>query len=345
MTRHVRSTPDSRAGRRAPGDVCPAGARAAARPHRRARGPRPAGSSSRSRGTLVLAAVVAGALRCSGSPRATHRRQRRPGRRSLAWLPVTGGGTPAATCAGPRPSSCSSSTWRSSSTGPSPAISGAAGTAGGLLLWLSRGFRGDPGLRLPVGDLRRARLGALAAAAEQAAIRIASPISELPFVSLHVPAHNEPPDMVIDTLRSLLGSTTRGTRSSSSTTTPTTRRSGGRSRRWCARHGVKFAHLEDWPGYKSGALNYALRELTDPRAEIIGVVDSDYQLEPGFLRRCAPAVRRLLGRLHPGAAGLPRLVAGHGTTGGCTTPTSTSSRSPSRHGTSGTGRSSPARWA
>ncbi len=58
--------------------------------------------------------------------------------------------------------------------------------------------------------------------------------------------------------------------------------------RWCARHGVKFAHLEDWPGYKSGALNYALRQLTDERAEVIGVVDSDYQLEPGFLRRCAP---------------------------------------------------------
>ena len=30
------------------------------------------------------------------------------------------------------------------------------------------------------------------------------PEAELPFVSLHVPAHNEPPDMVIDTLRSLL---------------------------------------------------------------------------------------------------------------------------------------------
>ena len=36
----------------------------------------------------------------------------------------------------------------------------------------------------------------------------------LPFVSLHVPAHNEPPDMVIDTLRALARSTTRATRSS-----------------------------------------------------------------------------------------------------------------------------------
>src|SRR5207244_1560290 len=57
---------------------------------------------------------------------------------------------------------------------------------------------------------------------------------------------------------------------------------------WCARHGVKFVHLADWPGYKSGALNYALRNMTDPGAGIIGVVDSDYQIEPGFLRRCVP---------------------------------------------------------
>src|SRR5947199_5846232 len=38
----------------------------------------------------------------------------------------------------------------------------------------------------------------------------------------------------------------------------------------------------------SDALNYSLHELSDPRAVLIGVVDSDYQLEPGFLRRCAP---------------------------------------------------------
>jgi hypothetical protein len=51
---------------------------------------------------------------------------------------------------------------------------------------------------------------------------------------------------------------------------------------------VKFAHLADWPGYKSGALNYALREMIDPRAELIGVIDADYQLDPEFLRACAP---------------------------------------------------------
>jgi hypothetical protein len=34
--------------------------------------------------------------------------------------------------------------------------------------------------------------------------RMSVPDSELPMVSLHVPAHNEPPEMVIETLRSLL---------------------------------------------------------------------------------------------------------------------------------------------
>ena len=34
--------------------------------------------------------------------------------------------------------------------------------------------------------------------------RLSMPDSELPMISLHVPAHNEPPDMVIETLRSLL---------------------------------------------------------------------------------------------------------------------------------------------
>jgi hypothetical protein len=112
---------------------------------------------------------------------------------------------------------------------------------------------------------------------------------ELPFVSLHVPAHNEPPDMVIETLTSLISLDyprfevilIDDNTDDESLWRPV--------ERWCADHGVTFAHLADWPGYKSGALNYALRQLTDPRAELIGVVDSDYQIDPGFLRRCAPA--------------------------------------------------------
>jgi hypothetical protein len=47
-------------------------------------------------------------------------------------------------------------------------------------------------------------------------------------------------------------------------------------------------HLDHWPGYKSGALNFALAQ-TDPQAEIIGSIDADYQVDPGFLRELTPA--------------------------------------------------------
>lgn len=113
-------------------------------------------------------------------------------------------------------------------------------------------------------------------------------VSELPFVSLHVPAHNEPPDMVIDTLRSLARLDYPAYEVILIDDNTDDEALWRPVEAWCRRHNVKFAHLEDWPGYKSGALNYALKTMTDERAEVIGVVDSDYQLEPGFLKRCAP---------------------------------------------------------
>src|SRR6266436_5213659 len=119
-------------------------------------------------------------------------------------------------------------------------------------------------------------------------VRFNVPSSELPMVSLHVPAHNEPPDMVIDTLRSLLRIDYPRYEIILIDDNTDDEALWRPVQAWCRRHEVKFAHLENWPGYKSGALNYALRRMTDERAELIGVVDSDYQLEPGFLRRCAP---------------------------------------------------------
>ncbi|HUN30530.1 MAG TPA: glycosyltransferase, partial [Trebonia sp.] len=113
-------------------------------------------------------------------------------------------------------------------------------------------------------------------------------VGDLPFVSLHVPAHNEPPDMVIDTLRSLARLDYPHYEVILIDDNTDDEDLWRPVEQWCARHNVKFAHLEDWPGYKSGALNYALRQMTDERAEIIGVVDSDYQLDRDFLRRCAP---------------------------------------------------------
>jgi hypothetical protein len=108
-----------------------------------------------------------------------------------------------------------------------------------------------------------------------------------PFVSLHVPAHNEPPEMVIETLTALSRMDYPHFEIiaiDDNTDDPALWRPVDE---WCAQHGVKFAHLENVPGYKSGALNYALNNLTDPRAELIAVVDSDYQIQPDFLTECA----------------------------------------------------------
>jgi len=110
-----------------------------------------------------------------------------------------------------------------------------------------------------------------------------------PFVSLHVPAHNEPPEMVIATLRSLLSLDYPAyeiVMVDDNTSDPALWHPVAE---FCARYPdcIRFHHLEDWPGYKSGALNFALT-VTDLRASVIGVVDADYLVERDWLRRCAP---------------------------------------------------------
>ena len=165
---------------------------------------------------------------------------------------------------------------------------GAASTAGGLLLWffqlfaavLSCVYLWEICEALGTEHWRRRVTPGASPAVQD---------SDLPMISLHVPAHNEPPDMVIDTLRSLVSIDYPRYEVILIDDNTDDEALWRPVQQWCARHGVKFAHLENWPGYKSGALNYALRRLTDPRAELIGVVDSDYQIKPGFLRRCAAA--------------------------------------------------------
>jgi cellulose synthase/poly-beta-1,6-N-acetylglucosamine synthase-like glycosyltransferase len=165
---------------------------------------------------------------------------------------------------------------------------GPASEAGGLLLWFFELFAAILASAYlweicdAIGSETWRRQVTPTATAQLPAAR------DLPFVSLHVPAHNEPPDMVIDTLRKLLWLDYPNYEIILIDDNTDDESLWRPVERWCRRHDVKFAHLEDWPGYKSGALNYALRQMTDDRAEIIGVVDSDYQLDRAFLRRCAP---------------------------------------------------------
>ena len=47
---------------------------------------------------------------------------------------------------------------------------------------------------------------------------------------------------------------------------------------------VRFVHVAPWPGYKAGACNLALRSYTDPRAQIIGLIDADDIVQAHYLR-------------------------------------------------------------
>ncbi|MCC6208485.1 MAG: glycosyltransferase [Gammaproteobacteria bacterium] len=111
----------------------------------------------------------------------------------------------------------------------------------------------------------------------------------LPKVSIHVATYNEPPAMVIETLNALahldypdfevllIDNNTRD------------------PALWqpveahCAHLGARFRffHIDRLEGYKAGALNFALRH-TAADAAIVAVVDSDYAVDPDWLRDLAP---------------------------------------------------------
>jgi cellulose synthase/poly-beta-1,6-N-acetylglucosamine synthase-like glycosyltransferase len=107
----------------------------------------------------------------------------------------------------------------------------------------------------------------------------------LPRVSLQVAAYNEPPDMLIETIRSLeaveypnleiviIDNNT----ADEDTWRPVADYCSTRPR-------VRFVHAEGVEGFKAGALNLTLREYTDPDAELIGIIDADYLVDPDYLR-------------------------------------------------------------
>jgi exo-beta-1,3-glucanase (GH17 family)/cellulose synthase/poly-beta-1,6-N-acetylglucosamine synthase-like glycosyltransferase len=110
-----------------------------------------------------------------------------------------------------------------------------------------------------------------------------------PRVSVHVPCYNEPPEMVNETLDALarldyddfevivLDNNTPD----AATWQPVEAH--------CATLGPRFRffHFDKVKGFKAGALNVALG-LTDPKAEYVAVIDSDYRVEPNWLRLALP---------------------------------------------------------
>ena len=116
-----------------------------------------------------------------------------------------------------------------------------------------------------------------------------SPDFSFPKVSLHLPIHNEPPEMVRETLEAIDKLDYPNLEVlviDNNTTNPDVWQP---VRDDCKRLGSKFRffHLENWPGYKAGALNYAL-EQTSQDAEVIAVIDSDYIVSPDWLKSLVP---------------------------------------------------------
>jgi len=111
---------------------------------------------------------------------------------------------------------------------------------------------------------------------------------ELPKVSVHVPAYNEPPDMMIRTLDAL--SRLDYPRFEvividNNTKDPAVWKP---VEEHCKKLGERFRFFHEDPlaGFKAGALNFALRH-TAPDAEVIAVIDSDYEVTPDWLRDLA----------------------------------------------------------
>jgi cellulose synthase/poly-beta-1,6-N-acetylglucosamine synthase-like glycosyltransferase len=112
----------------------------------------------------------------------------------------------------------------------------------------------------------------------------------LPMVSLQVPAYNEPVEVVEKTLNSLAGLNYPDFEVLVVDNNTPLQETWRPLEEICRKLGPNFhcLHLDQWPGYKSGALNFAVTQ-TDPRAEIIGIIDADYEVDPNFLRELVPA--------------------------------------------------------
>jgi exo-beta-1,3-glucanase (GH17 family)/cellulose synthase/poly-beta-1,6-N-acetylglucosamine synthase-like glycosyltransferase len=115
------------------------------------------------------------------------------------------------------------------------------------------------------------------------------PEEMLPMVSVHVPAYNEPPEMMIETLNALAAQDYPRFEvivMDNNTREPEV---------WqpvechCKTLGARFRfyHEDQLAGYKAGALNYCL-DRTAPDVEVVAVIDSDYVVTPDWLRDLIP---------------------------------------------------------
>jgi len=126
----------------------------------------------------------------------------------------------------------------------------------------------------------RRRLGAPAA----------NPLARAPRVSIHVPAYNEPPAMLIETLDALARLDYPDFEVLVIDNNTPDERTWRPVEAHVAKLGPRFRffHVTPLAGFKAGALNYALAR-TAPDATIIAVIDSDYVVDARWLRDLMPA--------------------------------------------------------
>jgi cellulose synthase/poly-beta-1,6-N-acetylglucosamine synthase-like glycosyltransferase len=106
-----------------------------------------------------------------------------------------------------------------------------------------------------------------------------------PKVSLHVPIHNEPPELVIATLDALarLDYPDYEVLVLDNNTADETLWRPVEAHCEALGPRFRFFHLMPWPGFKSGALNFGLTQV-HPDTEIISIVDADYLVDPDYLK-------------------------------------------------------------
>jgi exo-beta-1,3-glucanase (GH17 family)/cellulose synthase/poly-beta-1,6-N-acetylglucosamine synthase-like glycosyltransferase len=116
------------------------------------------------------------------------------------------------------------------------------------------------------------------------------PDAQLPKVSIHVPAYNEPPHMLIETLDALAALDYPDYEvlviDNNTIDEAVWRPVEAHCRRLGAR--FRFFHVEQLAGFKAGALNFALAR-TAPDAPVVAVIDADYVVRPEWLRDLTPA--------------------------------------------------------
>lgn len=108
----------------------------------------------------------------------------------------------------------------------------------------------------------------------------------MPYVSIHIPCYNEPPEIVketLDAISHLKYPNFEVIILDNNTKDPEIWKP---IQEHCKKLGdrFRFFHIDSLPGAKAGALNACLN-LTSPKAELVSVMDADYICDEDFLRQ------------------------------------------------------------